>query len=124
MYIDQLTIGGLLESLRRFDSEADVFFDFCRTSPTRISSYRGYYDHPALGWTDTGRAGEITKVRELIEELEAALGKSYEGWKGGTYHYNLKSSLFIDNPGNATDTYPVGVESRYGDAVIVTAMGI
>ena len=122
MYTEQLTIGDLIVRLNRFDFDAEVYFDFCRAKPTTISSYRGYYDYPALGWVDSGRRGERPTVGQLIEELQAATRKPYEGWKGGTYYYQNSHALFIDNPGCCTSTYLVDVERRWDDAVLITRM--
>lgn len=104
-----MTIGQILDKLRTADPNARVHFDFCGTTPTTVSSWRGIYAEPAIGWAPTGYTEHAIKAKtvgELIFELEQAIlpDMPFGGWKGGTYHYNLTSPLHVDNLGDCTDT--------------------
>lgn len=111
-----ITIGEILATLRNCSPTASVNLDFagyCR--PTTVSSYRGYYDRPAIGYRHGGYSGDDhvgeTTVSELIVELEKATsGRVYEGWKGGDYRYTPDMPLWVDCPGDATGVLIVGVE--------------
>jgi hypothetical protein len=104
-----MTIGGLLAQLKRANPDSQVFFDFARLVPTVVSSWRGIYSEPALGWGELGYGdGKISKaptVAELIAALnEAISGFEYSGWKGGKYRYTERSPLHIDKIGECTNT--------------------
>ena len=87
-----MTINEILGVLRRASPCSRVYFAFGRCVPTRVASWRGSYDEPALGWQPAGYSGCIEKyptVADLIDELEQAIsGLPYTGWKGGEYWYN------------------------------------
>lgn len=98
-------LGALIEALRFAPKDADVQFDFCYLSPTSVASYRGYYDHLALGWD----AKAWPKVTAVLAELESAVGKTFEGWKGGNYRMSLETPLWVSNRGETGGTGIVAV---------------
>ena len=95
------------------DKNIPVIFDFCGCVPTTVSSWRGVYREPAIGWAATGYSGggdQIT-VEEFLAELEKATsGKVYIGWKGGEFTYTNENTLHVDNPGEWTSTEITAVE--------------
>ena len=113
----QMSLGDLIDALEALpDQSQSVEFDFCGVAPTTINSSRGWYAQPALGWAPTGYSGEAQSptVSDLVRELELALTKTYEGWKGGDYRYSRSSPLWVDNPGDWSETFVTGVDdSRY-----------
>ena len=120
-----MTIGQLLDKIRTADPSARVYFDFCRTTPTTVASWRGSYDEPAIGWAPTGyteNAIQAKTVADMIFELEQAIrpGMSFGGWKGGTYYYDLASPLHVDNRGDCTCTNIVDVVVDELQVTIVT----
>lgn len=113
--MDQLTLGQVIDVLERVDDKSrGVAFDFAATAPTRVRSYRGYYDQPALGWAATGYSGshQPPSVADLITELRGAVGRTFEGWKGGDYTYDFDSPLWVDNPGDCNGTYITGADTE------------
>lgn len=99
-----LTLGQLIKELEAAKPDTPVYYDFAMHVPTRVDSYRGYYDKPALGWDVARVAGvpnRITAV-ELIAELKEATDRMFGGWKGGEYWYSLSDELYIDNPGESS----------------------
>jgi hypothetical protein len=114
---ERLTLGGLIDELRRMDGDKTVLFDFGGLVPTRIMSYRGYYQDAALGFT----SDESPKVSQLLAELEAAVGSTVEGYKGGTYRLKEDSRLWVANYGETSDTAIVGVIDARWTVVIETA---
>jgi hypothetical protein len=108
-----MTIDDLLHDLRKAKPDAVVMFDFCNCAPTKVDSWRGSYDDPALGWVATGYSGnsKAPKVADLISELERAIdGREYTGWKGGEFRYAGSNTLHIDNRGDYTNTELVRAE--------------
>jgi hypothetical protein len=102
------TIDMLSVAIRRFDGDDPiVYFDFGNMFPRKYSlgSYRGYYDHLALGFV----AFNTTKLSELIVDLKSTSGKTFEGWKGGMYRMDLDTPLWVANAGEATHTAIVGM---------------
>lgn len=128
------SIGDMIVLLRNCDQQADVFYDFPPYQfPTEISSYRGYYNMPALGHAGAdghsdssvnmrGRKDEAPKVSALIAELEKAIsGKVYEGWKGGDYTYSDEDFLWVSNPGTVSECAIVGVLDKGYRVILRTA---
>lgn len=98
-----LSIGQVLEVLRQAPPDHQVWFDFCRTRPTGVDSWRGIYAEPALSWVcDDG----VTTVADLTTWLEHAIapGAVFHGYKGGEYRYEATDWLHVDNWGLCTDT--------------------
>lgn len=107
-----LTLGELIAELERLPEKAVIELDFGGAVPTTLDSYRGYYDQLALGYT--GEYGATTPtVGSLLAELKSAVGKTFQGWKGGDYVMTEKTNIFIANPGCTSDTYIKEVVSKY-----------
>jgi len=109
-----VTLGALIRALERskFDPEGKsryVRFDFGGLVPASLNSYRGYYSELALGFEDPSERHGEPNVVELIEMLKGAIGKVYEGWKGGQYTMNEDTAIFVANRGDATDTGITGI---------------
>ena len=128
-----MTLNELIRQLstipaRDDGSEKMVYFDFCGTFPTTVSSCRGIYAEPAIGWAGCGRWHsserdnklEAQTVASLLAELRGAIGKTFAGWKGGDYTYNGSEPIHVDNPGEYTSTEIVGVEDLGWRVVIHT----
>ena len=96
-----MTIGEILDAIARADDEASVVFDFGSTSPTKVDSWRGFYEEAAIGYS-AGVYGEpCMTVRQFRAELQGTIepGRTYSGWKGGEYQYTRSTPLHVDNPG-------------------------
>lgn len=114
------TLGALLDALNAAPVAAHVRFAFCDVLPTTLSSYRGFYDHLALGWSGDGNAA-LRTARDLATDLAAADGKTFEGWKGGTYRMNRETPVWVDNPGRYSGTGIVAIEVDEMTVLLVTA---
>ena len=118
-----MTIGELINELKKCKPDSKVYYDFAGLMPTTINSWRGTYDEPALGWAglkylcNWGLDNPPT-VENLLKELDLALQLSYTGWKGGVYFYTEDSPLHIDNYGEWTCTELSRVENT-GSSVIL-----
>lgn len=64
---------------------------------THPHSYRGDYFELAVEPT------ESTTVGALLKELQGAVGKTYEGWKGGDFTMNKYSRVWIAEQGDCSD---------------------
>lgn len=113
------SVEGLIAALERCDKTARVTFDFCGVVPSCIASYRGHYDHLALGWAVDA---PTPPVSEIVQLLRGAIGKRFDGWKGGTYLMGPATPVWVDRPGQCTSTAIVAVERQQaeGEDIYVT----
>lgn len=119
MSAQPVSLGRLIELLEAAKSDDTVQYDFCGLYPDTLNSYRGYYDHLALGHSES--AGELTKVGMLLTELRSAVGRVYEGYKGGNYRMSLETPMWVADWGSSHSTAIVGVTVHtYGWVIIHT----
>ncbi len=118
-----VTLGGLTKALESVKPDATVQFDFCYLRPTVLDSYRGYYDHLALGWSSEAEPdGEYwPKASDVLSRLKQANGATFTGWKGGDFCMNHKTPVWVANPGEAGDTGIVDVLDEGHTVTLVTA---
>ena len=130
-----ITLGGFIELLKEWVEQKEkeaggkkaalqyhVYFDFASAVPATLDSYRGYFYHLALGYEAGGEytATKLITVEELLKELKEAIGKTYSGWKGGDFKMNLKTPVWVDNPGHCSGTLILGLRSDTYSAIIHT----
>ena len=131
---EQLSLGELIAKLEEFprtcgiaNDPVVVEFDFGTAHPTRLASFRGSYDQLELGYEWCGydnndeHFGSIT-VDPLLEELKNALKPDvyFTGWKGGDYHMNQDTPVWVSNPGNASYTGIHDVQMDYNRIILFT----
>lgn len=108
---EQLTLGELIDLLSRrspaFEDNKPqtVRFDFGDFVPSKLLSYRGYYEQLALGF----REYDDVTVAELLLELQGAVGKTFEGYKGGRYRMGRGTAVWASNWGQATSCAIIGI---------------
>lgn len=128
----QLSLGEFIKELEstdlKYDEETykEVEFDFGTAVPTELSSWRGSYDELALGYKLSGYDNDSehfanTKADKLLEHLKSAIGKEYEGYKGGDYTMNEDTPVWVANYGHSGNTGVVGVLDVGYKLVIITA---
>lgn len=115
-------LGTLIGTLQRHrvtehgDDERLVIFDFGAMVPMKLTSYRGYYDHLALGFGDA----RAPKVGELLLELESACGKRFHGYKGGEYVMGLQTPVWAANHDRSTNTAIIGLAIESSIVALLT----
>lgn len=128
------SLGDLITELSSRPSDQSVVFDFGGFRPTTVDSYRGYYCDLALGFdgartyseedADIDHASQgfrHTKVSDLLTELRSAIGRTFEGWKGGDFRMTEQTRLWVANPGKCSGTAIVGIAECAWQTVIATA---
>lgn len=130
----QLTLGELILKLEAIQAKnvrenkeqhATVSFDFGTAIPTELDSWRGSYNELALGYkltgydSQNGHMDEIT-LPHLIDELTSAIGKTFEGWKGGDFKMSKNTPVWVANRGNSGDTVIWDVLDRGYKVVLLT----
>lgn len=84
----QVTLGRMIEFLKTSDPELLL------PRLENPHSYRGYYSDLAFERSDGFR-----KASEILSDCLSALGKTFEGWKGGDFLMSEDTPLWIATEG-------------------------
>ena len=121
----QYTLGMLIDKLKQIqesnkDEEPNmgITFSFGNLVPDGLDSYRGYYNELAIGYMDMTH--ETITVPIFIQELEAAVGKTFYGYKGGEYVMTENTPLWVSKYGDNSGTYICDVKDLRYTAMLVT----
>ena len=124
---EQLSLGEIVLKLEAIaDKDKLIFFDFGGYTPCGIDSWRGIYAELALDYTDD----PINKptVQTVLTMLKAAIGHTYEGYKGGDFTMSRQTPIWVAHYGisgiekykDSDDYSSVGVvDARDGEVVII-----
>ena len=85
----QMTLGELISALDAMPADAQV------ASLTDAHSYRGYYSDLAFKYCPSG----IRPASDLLAECRAAMGKTFEGYKGGDFVMGKATPLWVASYG-------------------------
>ncbi len=117
----QLSLGEFIDLLEAWPNDKDkdaCYFDFGGLSPTAPGSYRGDYSELALGFAESESYPEPTVATVLKWCLEA-VGKEFEGYKGGEFTMSRSTPLWVANYGKTGGTAVVGRVSRVDHAFVI-----
>lgn len=119
----RLNLGELIDVLAARPKDQTVRFDIGSLYPTRLMSYRGYYEQLALGYMDRDDKGSkgFPNVDAVLAELRSAIGATFTGYKGGEYVMRSETPLWVANYGNTSETIIVGVCDNDYQTVLATA---
>lgn len=98
-----LTLGELIKKLEELPQEAEIYFEFCRFVPTTFLSYRGHYQHLALGFSKPYDNNHVTVV-ELLRKARECVGKTFQGYTGGDYVMGEHTVVYVSDYGETSDT--------------------
>jgi hypothetical protein len=104
---ERLSLGGLIDLLKKQDPKHGLRFDFGGVCPTGISSYRGYYEDLAIEFSD--QPDEWPTVESFLTTLREAVGKTFGGYKGGDFVMTGRSRIWVANYSHTSDTTIVGI---------------
>lgn len=96
---EPITLGALIDALENIPEDATVKYNFPGAFPTTLNSYRGYYNQLALGHGGFDYNEPVTKEL-LLSRLEAAIGATFTGWKGGEFTMDRDTPVWCANPGD------------------------
>lgn len=95
-----MRLGRLIDHLKALPQDALISYSDGLV-PGALHSYRGYYDQLALDrLEDTGPA-PAPLVSEVLANAKAAVGKKFEGWKGGEYVMSVNTTVWVSRMGDA-----------------------
>lgn len=116
----QLSLGELIAKLEAVrDKTQHLTFDFCVLPIAGLDSWRGDYAELAVGYNDYNRVG--LTVEQFLGKCKEAVGKDFEGYKGGTYQMDESTPIWAANWGDSSDTGVVDVRvTKYGNVQLVT----
>lgn len=72
-------------------------------------SYRGYYEQLAL---EAAGGDDGATVGTLLTEARAAVGATFEGWKGGEYVMDGSAPVWVSDEGSASGHRLVGLSIK------------
>lgn len=119
-----MTLGDLIDTLENMPATAMVRMDF-GTIPTHLCSWRGVYAELTLdSEPPAGRYGnrpvEPLTVSQLLLDVQSAVGKSFQGYKGGDFVMDRHTPVWADEWGDYTRRVLTGVVVIDGDVVLTT----
>ncbi len=112
----QLTLGDILLALVRANPELPVYLDRDCGTPGDLISYRGYYSDLAIE-----RGSKEVLCGAFAESLEATIGKTFEGYKGGDYTMSSSTLVWVSEYGDCTSMGVSGVNVNPYRIVLETA---
>jgi hypothetical protein len=107
--VRQLSLGEVISLLEAWPKKDDSCrFDFGDMAPDCApDSYRGYYDHLAMGFKE-GDTYPNPTVQEVLDSFKSAVGKEFMGYKGGKYLMTERTPVWVANYGRTGSTVIVG----------------
>ena len=111
-----MTLGEIIDALRRKEPEQTIAFDFVYFAPKGITSYRGYYDQLAIGYEQIE-----TTVAEVLAMCNEAVGKTFTGYKGGDYVMGRETPVWVANRSESGSTAIVDIIDHGWRITIETA---
>lgn len=110
----QTTLGELIDELAKREPSRPVIIAGVG-APGILSSYRGYYSDLAF----EGGGPEAT-VSDVLANCRAALGATFEGYKGGDYVMGPDTPLWASPYGESSGIAIMGVCDIEGAVVLMT----
>ena len=109
-----LCLGALIEKLSKAPSYYLVVFGD-GSFPLSVHSYRGYYSDLAFDCSDR----EIT-VADFLKIATDALGKTFQGYKGGDFVMSESTPLWASEWGVSSGLAIVAAEIVGGKVILLT----
>ena len=111
----QMTLGEMILRLESLPQDAVVKADLNAISIGSVNSYRGYYCDLALV-----PSGIESTVGQVADMLRAAIGATFEGYKGGDFVMTKATPLWLSGYGSASGDRVMAINLVDGFAVIQT----
>ncbi len=110
------TLGEVILLLESQPLKNIVKIDFTPQDPTRLISYRGYYEDLSISYG--AEIGTMT-VENLLSLCKNAIGQTYTGYKGGDFTMHNKTLMWVAPYGD-TGRMLTDIKSD-GDVTIIYA---
>ncbi len=110
-------LGRLIKALEAMPPESNVVFDFANVVPGELNSYRGYYCDLAVSFNTDG----LMRVSDFLHQCRMALGKVFEGYKGGDFKMDEATLIHVANYGRTSNTRIVGAVYNGYETILKTS---
>lgn len=107
---DTMRLGDIIKELEKAPLEADLIFDFPERYPSGIDSWRGVYAQLSIWHSST----KVT-VGEFLPILKKAVGKTFQGYKGGDYIMDEGTLVHVANWGRSDSTVIERIDLSHAD---------
>lgn len=104
-----MRLGQFIAELRDQQLDKQVRIAPFDLVPVAFSSYRGYYEDLALSYQVDGDMS----AAELLALCREALGKTFQGWKGGNYKMYEYTRLWISNRGRVSNRLVKSIQDDF-----------
>ena len=111
-----LRLCDIIDQLKELPQDTPMRFDFSYACPGDLVSYRGFYEDLAVEPVDDGGR----TVADFLRACQAAVGKTFCGYKGGNYTMNENATVWVSHRGDATGTDIRGFHDEGYQVVILT----
>ena len=107
-----MTLESAVNRASQFPGEKIVVFENGR-GPVKEMSYRGYYSDLAFS------TGAPPTVAEFLARCQAAIGKTYEGYKGGDFTMEESTPLWRAEYGSMGEAIIDAVRDADGNMLLI-----
>ena len=124
-FSSQISLGELIQEIKKAGTTQEegidktICFDFGYFYPNGLSSWRGSYSKLAIEYEY--QSGVNVSAKDFLEKLESALGKTFEGHKGGEYVMTESTPVWVANYGQSGHTGVIGIHDNSYELIILTA---
>lgn len=99
-YFEPIGLGELIALLEAVeDKTLPIVFDNGKRWPLYLDSWRGAYDELAIAYSKTEPR---ISCRQFLGHLKDAVGKTFQGYKGGDFTMDKNTPLWIANCGESS----------------------
>lgn len=112
-----MRLGDFIRALEARAQDQRIAFDFCSYAPGSLDSYRGFYED--LSWSFGERYAGVT-VADVLAKAKAAIGQTFEGYKGGDFTMSEDTILWVAPYGESHSTAITGITGDKYQTIIET----
>lgn len=114
----QWTLGQIIGELEKIPQGARIQFSDGRL-PTYLESWRGVYAELSLvPYNGDKWSKPLNTVGEVLKECKNAVGRTFQGYKGGDYTMRMSTPVWVSPHGDADNIAVVGI-GIFEDNVII-----
>lgn len=115
--IGQMTLGTFIAALEEMPHGAIINYH-TGSHPSEPLSYRGYYNHLAFGYDGS----PDTTVERVLAWARGAMGRTFEGYKGGDYVMHERTPVWSASYGTSMDGRRIVAVRKAGDRVAIVTV--
>lgn len=102
------------------EDQPTVHFDFEYLFPVSLISWRGSYAELSLTFASGETKERPMKASVFLELLREAVGKTYEGYKGGDFTMSKHTPVWVSNYGHSANTAVIEIVDDDYQVMLIT----